>query len=214
MENQTDKVIAGITAGDFNKTAIDEYIYSFLAKEAVKEIDESDRKQLLDLCREKLNLDIIYVVENLTYNEGFKVTYESYSDENYNILGKTYIIDENTRDYILSYYDGDNISDRNIAFVDDDFNGKMLHYRIAEGEQVDGSVGFINFNNDRQWTDDDRACLIKLGRIITRAVRFSRLRNFYTELRVQQKHIEEIDSREKQRSNVISALMKEYTTVF
>lgn len=214
MENQTDKVIAGITAGDFNKTAIDEYIYSFLAKEAVKEIDESDRKQLLDLCREKLNLDIIYVVENLTYNEGFKVTYESYSDENYNILGKTYIIDENTRDYILSYYDGDNISDRNIAFVDDDFNGKMLHYRIAEGEQVDGSVGFINFNNDRQWTDDDRACLIKLGRIITRAVRFSRLRNFYTELRAQQKHIEEIDSREKQRSNVISALMKEYTTVF
>lgn len=139
-----------------------EYYHVMMDKPA---LGEEDIQKLLDDCRVKLEVDLVFVAEKLLEHNGNVITHVSFSDDKYNFLGKRYLNEEGSVVNKI-VYDKEGLCDYGENPLQ--FGGaySILHYRISPGQEDYGSVGILAFQKNRIWTEEERAAVQKLGRIL------------------------------------------------
>ncbi len=129
------------------------------------ELTKKDVQRLLDAYRDKFQVDLVFVAEKLIDTNGSVLTYVSFSDEEYNFLGEQYISD--AKDGIKTIvYDKDGLCDYGDRALCKGKAYHVLHYGVARNQEFNGMIGMLSFDANRIWTEEERAAVQKLGRVL------------------------------------------------
>ena len=145
-------------------TRVDENLYGYFDAVLCKDhVEPADIQRLLDAYRVKLDVDFVYVGEILVDRRGILFTHVSYSCQRYNLLGKTHTFREDW-EQVLAQYGQDGLCDRGLD--PNDAGAGILHYSAMRGGEYAGAVGVIDFGKTRQWTEEERLAVRRLGRVL------------------------------------------------
>ncbi len=126
---------------------------------------KEDVQRLLDVYRDKFQVDLVFVAEKMIDRNGSVMTHVSFSDKQYNFLGKQYIND--TKDEIRTIvYDKDGLCDYGEKALHDGRAYRILHYGVKRNQEFNGTIGIVSFDGNRVWTEEERAAVQKLGRVL------------------------------------------------
>jgi PAS domain-containing protein len=126
-------------------------------------IEREDIQALLDACRVKFSVDLVFVGELMPEEDLIEFTYVSVSDEQYSILGHKCSVKGEKGDEPL-LIDDEGISTRGRKSVFGDGADRMIFYGLISEKQYNGCVGMIDYHRKRNWTKEERAALQKMGR--------------------------------------------------
>lgn len=148
-------------------TRIDEDLQQYyFALQEKESMEDADIMRLLDACRIKFKVDFVYIAEALTSHKGYVFTHVSYSEDQYNLRGKIYAAPDELRDEELLKYDEDGLCDK---IPDNDVRKAdygVLYYGILQNRECDGTVGMVDFHGKRNWTQEERLAMQKVGRVL------------------------------------------------
>ncbi len=147
---------------------LQEYCFALQGKDRVENVDIM---RILDACRTKFNVDVAYVAEALIGYQGYVVTHASFSEERYNFQGKIHTVSDEFWNRALVLYDEEGLSEVTADGIMpkggvEKSDYEILRYGILRDQECDGNVGMIDFHAKRTWTQEERAAMRKLGRIL------------------------------------------------
>lgn len=149
------------------KTRVDDAIARFMA--AMTETDDisENMQELLDYVREQYGFDVVYILEKIKWNNIFTYKYASVSNPKYDNRGVHMQLSAEDYEKALHMYDDSPICDFNVDSVTNyEVSDCIMHYGFVRKKipSYDGSIGFQCFT-PHTWTDEERAALMKLGKI-------------------------------------------------
>ncbi len=149
------------------KTRVDGAIARFMA--AMVETDEfrAHLQELLDYVREQYGFDVVYILEKVKWNNIFTYSYASVSDPKYDNRGVHIQLNEEDYEKALHMYDASPVCAFNVdSAMDYEVSDCIIHYGFVRKNihSYDGSIGF-QFFTPHTWTDEEKAVLLKLGRL-------------------------------------------------
>jgi len=151
---------------------IKKYLYTTINNIQLK---EEDIQELLDNCREILNVSAVYVMEGLATNSGFEVSMESRDDETPSIKGMISVAKEADYKKARAMYDEDFI--RIYETSRSDIRGTVLSYGLFHDGDYDGSVCFMDQKvYPKVWSEDEIRAVKKMGRALHRQVMIQRMK--------------------------------------
>ena len=153
------------------ENALSEY---YLAIQSKDYIDEQDIQHLLDSYRQALHVDTAYVAEIKLDRKSLLYTHASFSDEKYNFLGQERQMTSSELADFAHMYDEECLCDRSPCEMEYQSQKSFLHYGIFRHGKYDGRVGIADSSPDRQWTQEEREAVKKLGRVLRQALYIER----------------------------------------
>ncbi len=149
------------------KTRADDAIARFMA--AAAETDEISEKlqELLDCVRERYGFDVVYILEKVKWSNVFTYKYASVSSPKYDNRGVYIQLNEEDYEKALHMYDDSPICAFNVDSAKDyEVSDCVIHYGFVRKKlhSYDGSIGF-QFFTPHTWTEEEKAVLMKLGRV-------------------------------------------------
>ncbi len=149
------------------KTRVDDAIARFMA--VVLETDDISEKlqELLDHVREQFGFDVIYILEKVKWDNIFTYKYASVSKPKYDNRGVYIQLKGEDYESALHMYDDSPICEFNVdSAMDYEVSDCIMHYGFVRKKihSYDGSIGF-QFFTPHTWTEEERAVLMKLGRL-------------------------------------------------
>lgn len=142
----------------------------YLALQNKDYIEEEDIWRLMDAYRVKFGVDLVYIAEVLLGRKGIVFTHVNFSKEQYNLLGQVrhYDMDEGGEAGCMS---GDGLRDCGRDLPE---NSAVLYYRILRNHSCDGFIGMADFHRKREWTQEEREAVRKLGRVMRHIIYIER----------------------------------------
>ncbi len=149
------------------KTRVDDAIARFMA--AMVETDDISEKlqELLDCVREQFGFDVVYILEKIRWDNIFTYRYAIVSHPKYDNRGVHLQLKGEDYEEALHMYDDSPVCEFNVDSVSDyEISDCIIHYGFVRKKihSYDGSIGF-QFYTPHTWTDEERAVLIKLGKL-------------------------------------------------
>lgn len=148
------------------QTRVDEdlldYYHVLVSKPCV---EEKDIQRLLDAYRVKFGADLVFVSEMTVASNDSVFTHVSFSDEKYNFLECRYSPKTEEEKQQIGY-DEEGVREfiHQISPVNAECN--ILQYGIFRSQEYDGSIGMLDSRKERKWTEEERAAVQKLGRVL------------------------------------------------
>lgn len=140
----------------------------YLALQNKDYIEEEDIWRLMDAYRVKFGVDLVYIAEVLLERKGVVFTHVSFSQEKYNLLGQV-------RHYGMEESSAACMSDGLRDYSKDmPENSSALYYRILRNHSCDGFIGIADFHRKRDWTQEEREAVRKLGRVMRHIIYIER----------------------------------------
>ena len=141
----------------------------YLALQNKDYIEEEDIWRLMDAYRVKFGVDLVYIAEVLLERKGVVFTHVNFSQEKYNLLGQVrhYSMEESSADGMK----GDSLRDYSEEQPE---NSAVLYYRILRNHSCDGFIGLADFHGKREWTQEEREAVRKLGRVMRHIIYIER----------------------------------------
>ena len=141
----------------------------YLALQNKDYIEEEDIWRLMDAYRVKFGVDLVYIAEVLLERKGVVFTHVNFSQEKYNLLGQVrhYSMEESSADGMKS----DGLRDYSKDLPE---NSAVLYYRILRNHSCDGFIGLADFHGKREWTQEEREAVRKLGRVMRHIIYIER----------------------------------------
>lgn len=129
-------------------------------------LDDKDIECLMDACRIKFQVDLVFVGEILPEtNRNITFSRVSFSDKKYDISEKKYDVEAWLKRK-KNIYDEEGLSDIGPEEIGDWDSYSILHYGVYENNECDGIVGMVDFHKKRTWTQEERIAIQKLARIL------------------------------------------------
>lgn len=148
-------------------TRIDTDIDRFLSALVQKaNVDRGDIQELLDALRIKFDVDVAYILEGLTSQEGFCYSFLSLR-EGEPEPPDGLVMPLPQEDYISNglLYDQEGLSETDWLFSSRADTQNVLHYGFFREEIYDGAVGIRSFSQ-RVWTREERDAVKKVGHVL------------------------------------------------
>lgn len=155
-----------------NRTRIDENLQIYFeALQNQDKIMDEDIQRLLDASRIKLQVDNVYVAESFLGQDGFIVTYNSFSKQEYDVSGNVKWISEAQLEQICSHRENSRLYEHRMMSADGTENGSTLYAVLFRGAECEGCVGIADYRaNRREWTQEERCAVEKLARVLRQVV--------------------------------------------
>ncbi len=149
------------------KTRVDDAIARFMA--VVAETDDISEKlqELLDYVREQFGFDVVYILERVKGSNIFTYKYASVSRPQYDNRGVHIQLNGEDYEKALHMYDDSPVCGFNVdSAMDYEVSDCIIHYGFVRKKihSYDGSIGF-QFFTPHTWTEEEKAVLMKLGRL-------------------------------------------------
>lgn len=149
------------------QTKVDDAIARFMA--VVLETDDISEKlqELLDCVREQYGFDVVYILEKVKWDNVFTYKYASVSNPKYDNRGVYLQLNDEDYEKALHMYDDSPICGFNVdSVMDYEVSDCIIHYGFVRKKihSYDGSIGF-QFFTPHIWTEEEKAVLMKLGRL-------------------------------------------------
>lgn len=151
---------------------IKDYIYAALTKQ---QVDRDDVNKLLDIYKDKFNLDTVFVAETLCFNYGFQHTYVSYAEGTCDLLNMKHEFSKENWEQFCSTFDEDGMCIDSIAVSSSEFIRNVMYYGIMRNGECDGFITFIDYSGTKVWSDEEKAAIKLLGEALRPAIQSSRL---------------------------------------
>ena len=153
---------------------------------AEKKISEKENiKKLLETYRIFLNVDLVFVFELSTDNSKVIYTNASFSDKKYDVEDTEISLSQTDFIRYKKLYEQQEICTyREISPLNKEFSS-IIHYGAFRNGQLDGSVGMVDFHNERLWTDEEKGYLLHLGRTLHSHITSSRLNKLIKKWEIQ-----------------------------
>lgn len=160
------------------RTRVSDDIMRFLTTSInVPKVSEADIKVLLDSYRIKFDLDIVYVCVAFLEKNIFHISHISASSEKYEmLLGENMQLPVEKYDLTTFLFDKDGLSEQKFSGFAGLYAKSALHFGACEYSECDGAIGYVDFRNERVWTQEERIALQQLGRIMETIIRIERMK--------------------------------------
>ena len=165
-------------------TVLDDAIKEYLWKSTDRLTPDNEAtRDLLELCRKTLSADLVSVRESHVGYNGLTFIYTAYSDKAYDYQGRTIDMDKNRYASLVRELDDDYLHTGYFGCLGSDIKCAKLDYVICDGALVEGIVSIMDFHNpDREWTDDERAIIKRIGCIMSRVIQYNHLKAEHEQL--------------------------------
>lgn len=143
--------------------------------------DYNDIQRLIELFRYVYELDVVYVIEINPDNNSYIYRNIACSDSRYNISGIDLDLSEQDYEEWKNNYDEEKLC-FSTPVNEISERKSVMHYGCFRENELDGSVGFIDYHNERKWTREEKDNLLRLGRTLHHIITSSRLEKLNVEI--------------------------------
>ena len=128
-------------------------------------VENEDIQKVLDAYRIKFALSMVYVAEIQADRKSLMYTHVSF-EAPCNLLGTRRAITSQERKRYAHIYDEEGLCEYSPNSADEKPSQAILHYGIFRRGKYDGRIGLVCEERSHKWTDEERAALQKLGRVL------------------------------------------------
>jgi PAS domain S-box-containing protein len=143
----------------------DDLLCYFYALEEKQSIEQEDIQKLLDAYRSKFQVDLVFVCEVLEDGENVEITYASSGNRRRKVIGKTFNLKGEQEEQSI-VYDAEGLCEYSQVFPENKKMCSVLHYGVFRTMELDGAVGFLDYDKARSWSEEERTAVRKLGNVL------------------------------------------------
>ncbi len=163
--------------------------YNYINKN-FKEFDKNALQELLDVYRDELNVQNVFIFIFTPDGTKIKCYFESNEKPEYSLKGIVLDSRDLAQKKFKNFFDEDNLTTKMTHWEDVPIFKSVLFYAVSHKDSIHGTIGFADANlKDREWTREERIALSKLSEALYFIVYKIRTENLEKELLAKQKYL-------------------------